>query len=190
MKSTAVRYVAATAVLLAVSGCGRDATSTGGAPAAAAPPASAPSVPPPSMSGLPAMPERYSKNLTRAFTAASEGRSPTMPCTSVIAMAAGNPPPDGAGPTPDSVRAFELCYIDVGARYIDTLIARISAGGEKDELCAMIASYAIITRTSLGSFAGNAGLDVATLDQRRLERVRAGMQVSCPDQIESLAGHR
>ncbi|HUD40654.1 MAG TPA: hypothetical protein VMR06_01515 [Dokdonella sp.] len=189
MKSTAVRYVAATAVLLAVSACGHDATSTGGAPAAA-PSTSAPSDPPASMSGLPAMPQRYSKNLTRAFTAASEGRSPTMACTSVIAMAAGNPLPEGRAPTPDSVRAFELCYIDVGARYIDTLLAQIRAGGAKDELCAKIASYAVIARTSLGSFAGNAGLDVAALDRRLLERVRAGMQTSCPDQIEALGGDR
>ena len=185
MKSAAVRYASFVALLLAVAGCGNDATSA--APASAAPASDTGST----IAGLPAMPERYRKSLTRAFATASEGRSPTMACTSVIAKAAGNPLPDGAMPDPDSIRAFELCYIDVGARYIAALLAQIAAGGgEKDEVCAKIASYAVIARTSIGSFADNVGLDVATLDKRLLERVLADMTTTCPGQIEALSGYR
>lgn len=189
MKSAAVRHALVTALLLAATGCGNDATSA--APAPASPASPAPSDTGSAIAGLPPMPERYRKTLTRAFATASEGRSPTMACTSVIAKSAGNPLPDGVVPDPDSIRAFELCYIDVGARYIAALLAQIAAdGGAKDELCAKIASYAVIARTSLGSFAGNVHLDVATLDKRLLERVLVDMTATCPDQIEALSGYR
>lgn len=116
-----------------------------------------------------------------------------MACTSVVARAAGHPLPDGATPSPESVRAFELCYIDIAARYIDTLLAQItsaSTGDATDDVCARIASYAVISRTSLGSFAGNIGLDRDTLDTRLLERVNSAMGNKCPDQIEALTGYR
>ena len=182
MNFSATRHALAMGVLLTATACGNDATSTAPTPATGD-----------TASGIvstPALPERYSKSLTRAFATASEGRSPTMACTSVIAMAAGNPLPGGTMPKPDDIRAFELCYIDVGARYIDALLARTTAGEAKDELCAKIASFAVIARTSLGSFAGNVRLDVAALDQRLLERVQARMTATCPDQIDALSGYR
>lgn len=182
MKCTAILL---SALLLATSGCGSEATSP-----ASASPAPAADDSKDEDAGLPAMPERYQKGLTRAFAAADAGNSPTMACTSVIGIAAGNPTSDGATPNPDAVRAFELCYVDASARYIDALLARIADGEAKDDLCARIASYGLISRTSLGSFAANVQLDVAALDRRLLERVHGGMAATCPDQIETLNANR
>ena len=182
MNFAATRHAFAVGVLLTATACGNDATSTAPTPATGD---TAPGI-----VSTPALPKRYSKDLTRAFATASEGRSPTMACTSVIAIAAGNPLPGETMPEPDDIRAFELCYIDVGARYIDALLAQITAGKSKDELCARIASYAVIARTSLGSFAGNVRLDVTTLDQRLLERVQARMTATCPNHVEALSGYR
>ena len=184
MNLAATRHALAIGILLVTTACGNGNDTASTAPARATSDAGS------GLAGMLALPERYSKNLTRAFATASEGRSPTMACTSVIAQAAGNPLPGGTMPEPAGVRAFELCYIDVGARYIDALLAQITAGEPKDELCAKIASYAVIARTSFGSFAGNVRLDVATLDQRLLDRVQARMTAACPEQVGSLNGYR
>ena len=191
MNSTAFRPLLVTIALLAATGCGNSNDTA--SPDASATPAPATRSDTVAIAGLPDMPECFRKNLARAFETASEGRSPTMACTSVVARAAGHPLPDGATPSPESVRAFELCYIDIAARYIDTLLAQItsaSTGDATDDVCARIASYAVISRTSLGSFAGNIGLDRDTLDTRLLERVNSAMGNKCPDQIEALTGYR
>lgn len=190
MKPAARRPLSALFAILAATGCGNRSDSDDAATFAAAP---AVAEYPGETMDLPEIPQRFRRNLVRAFETANDGRSPTMACTSVIARAAGNALPDGATPHPDSVRAFELCYIDVAARYIETLLARItpaSPGETKDDVCARIASHAVIARTSLGSFAGNIGLDRDTLDQRLLERVKPAMDGTCPDQIEAFTGYR
>ncbi|MBB5208643.1 hypothetical protein [Chiayiivirga flava] len=160
--------------------------------AVAPPPAAATGTdaPPPD---LPALPEPYRRTLTRAFGTAAEGRDPTMACTSVIARAAGNPPPDGGAPTADAVRAFELCYVDVRARYIEHVMDEITPqtpADVRDTACLKIISHAIIARSSLGTFAKNVSLDVATLDRTLADRVRGSVQPLCPDQFATLEGQR
>jgi hypothetical protein len=184
----AVNLALTAAVLLAAAGCGSDAASTGTQPAAAVPAANADST----ATTLPDVPERYRRNIGRAWDTASEGRSPTMACTSVIAMAAGNPMAEGAAPDPDGVRAFELCYVDVAARYIQTLLDQVTPAttdDAKNDLCARIASYAVISRTSLGSFADNVQLRVADLDARLLQRVETGVRRHCPAQVAAISGY-
>lgn len=187
----AVHLALLTTVLLAAVACGSDATDPA-RQTAAVPPAVPAADSGSSVSGLPDVPERYRRNLTRAFDTASEGRSPTMACASVIAMAAGNPVADGATPDADGVRAFELCYIDVAARYIETLLAQITpatTGDAKNDICARIASYAVIARTSLGSFADNVHLKTADLDTRLMQRVAPGVRSHCPAQIAAISGY-
>lgn len=191
MSSVFVRNALAVPLLLATTGCGNDVASNGAAPAETIPASAAAAV---ATTEMPPIPERYRRHLTKAFQTASEGhKSPTMDCVAVVARAAGNPMPDGVAPDPDNVRAFELCYIDVAVRYIDTLLAQVTPGSGSEasnEVCAKIASYGVISRTSLGSFAGNVGLDLTMLDNRLLEHVKDGMMERCPDQIEALIGYR
>lgn len=176
-----------TAVMLTAVGCGSDAASSGTPVAAGGPAANASS----GTAVWQDVPERYRRKIDRAFDTASEGRSPTMACTSVVAMAAGNKAGDGRVPDPDDVRAFELCYIDVAARYIETLLAQITPAttdDAKNDLCARVSSYAVIARTSLGSFAGNVQLKVADLDARLLQRVEPGVRRHCAAQIGAISG--
>lgn len=185
MKLSPRHLAIAAGALIALPGCGTD-TSAPDPAASGSPSSSAP------VGAEATLPERHRRNLARAFENADAGRSPTMACTSVIASAAGHELPDGASPSPESVRAFELCYVDASVRYIVALLARItpaSAEDERNDTCARIASYALITRSSLGSFAGNVRLDVATLDGRIAERVDAGMTAKCPDQKAALRGN-
>lgn len=175
------------AFVLAATGCGSEVASSG-SPTAAAEPAATVSR---GTSERADVPERYRKNIDRAFEAASQGRSPTMACTSVVAMAAGTRMVEGRAPAPDDVRAFELCYLDVSARYLETLLAQItttSSGDAKNDLCARVASHALISRASLGSFADNVRLNVADLDARLLQRVEPGLRRHCAAQISAISG--
>lgn len=146
----------------------------------------------PAATAMASVPEHHRRKLARAFENADAGRSPTMACTGVIASAAGNPLASGVSPDPDNVRAFELCYVDASVRYIEALLAQITATKSSEEnadICAKIASYALISRTSLGSFAANIHLDVATLDARIATRLDRGMTAKCPEQKQTLLGN-
>lgn len=180
---------AVAALLLATAACSDTPADAVVAPPATPPATAADHDAPPS--DLPALPEAYRRTLTRAFGTAAEGRDPTMACTGVIARAAGNPPPDGGAPTTDAVRAFELCYVDVRARYIEHVMGPITSrtpAETRDTACLTIISHAIIARSSLGTFAKNVSLDVATLDRTLADRVRGSVQPLCPDQFAILEG--
>ena len=190
MKPRTIRLALAAAILVVAGGCDHDVDTSESSPEISKE-GDTPVTSSSPDTGVPDMPERYRKGLLRAFANAGSGESPTMACTSVVARAAGNPVADGALPHADDKRAFELCYVDVGARYIQALIDQLLAGSATQEQnCAKIVSYVVIARASLGSFAGNVQLDVSTLDGRLLERVRKGMASACPDQIEALSGYR
>jgi len=178
------RLILVTVTLIAIAACGNDAapdrTEAGGVVSQQAAVASAD-----------ALPERHRRNLLRALENADAGKSPTMACTSVIARAAGNPLPEGTAPAPEDVRAFEMCYVDASARYIQALLAQItpaSSSGEIENTCARIAAYAVISRVSLGSFAGNIQLDVPTLDGRMAALVNNGITAKCPSYMSSIRG--
>ena len=185
MKSSFPFFCTIALLVLAIAGCGKGPPSDDDTPLTS----DAASV---VKADATVFPKRFQRNLSRAFALADAGeRSPVMACTSVIAIAAGNPLPAGVVPDPDNVRAFELCYVDVGVRYIDALLAQIGPDAGDDAklgICARIASYGIISRTSVGSFAAHVGLDRATLDARLVARVRAEMARKCPEQIEALTG--
>jgi hypothetical protein len=147
-------------------------------------------VPPPDLAALP---EALRRGLARAFAIADAAdRSPTMACTPVVARAAGQPLAADAEPDPDDVRAFELCYVDVGARYVHALLAQIDAdisAARRDELCARVASFAIISRASLGGFAQNLRLERDVLDRRLLTAVQGELARACPAQRELFEAH-
>jgi hypothetical protein len=179
--------VSVAALLLATAACSDTAPAD---PASTAAPAAAHGSEDAPVAGLPDLPEAYVRTLERAFRTAAEGRDPTMACTSVIARAAGNPAPGGT-PTAEAVRAFELCYIDVRARYIEHVVSAIAPGASadaRDTTCLKIVSHVIIARSSLGTFAKNVALDSAALDRRLADRVRGSVQPVCPDQFATLEG--
>jgi hypothetical protein len=190
MKAKKSGLVLLAALLLAAAGCGSDASAPE-SPDAPVQRSVATSSDEPSPSGLPELPESYRKPLMRAFARADRAENPTMACTSVIGRAASNPAPAGTAPDPERQRVFELCYVDVGARYIEALLAQVrDKAATQEDNCARIASYVVIARGSLGTFAGNVQLDRVVLDERLLERVLPEMKASCEGQIEVLRGHR
>jgi hypothetical protein len=158
--------------------------------AATAPtPADATSVAP-TGEGIPGAPESYRRGLDRAWRDASAGKNPTMACTGVIARAAGNPPTDGVVDA-DAIRAFELCYIDVRVRYLQSILAGIAPGRSPDENandCGRILAHQVIAQSSLGTFAKNVQLDPAQLDQRVRNALLEAMQQKCPDHVDIFAG--
>lgn len=177
------------ALLLAAAGCSHEAgapeaagTAARGVPATSAEASTA------DASGIP---ERYRKAIVRALERADRGENPTMACTAVVGRAASNPAPAGSAPDPERQRAFELCYVDSGARYIEALLQQVAADAAlQEDHCARIASYAVIARGSLGSFAGNVQLDLPALDGKLVDRVRPGLMAHCPEHIAAIEGPR
>lgn len=137
------------------------------------------------------LPERYQRRLERALRTADAGdKSPTLACTALVALVAGQPLPEGVAAAPEDVQAFERCYVEVGVRYIHALLAKIDASAsaeERDEICARVASFAIVTRASLGPFAQNLHLQRADLDRRLRDAVQTDVGRDCPAQLELLA---
>ena len=172
----------ALSVALALTACGAGDAADPTAGTAPAPAETTPATP--IGEGITGAPESYRRGLDRAWQNASAGKNPTMACTGVIARAAGNPPTDGVV-DPDAIRAFELCYIDVRVRYLQSILADIAPGRSPDENandCGRILAHQVIARSSLGTFAKNVQLDPAQLDQRVRHALLEAMQQKCPDQ--------
>jgi hypothetical protein len=192
MRLAALPLVLALSVLLALGACS-DANSPDAASAAIQSPGAG--VPDTARAADPAiLPERYQRRLERALRTADAGdKSPTLACTGLVAMVAGQARPADVAAAPEDVQAFERCYVEVGVRYIRALLAKIDAGAsaeERDEICARVASFAIVTRASLGPFAQNLHLQRADLDRRLHDAVQADVGRDCPAQLELLAPER
>lgn len=187
-----LRRLAILTAAVALAACEQAPSPSGAAAPVPAAPSTAPmpAAAPPAADGLATLPDTYRSKLERAFRSAEEGRDPTMACTSVIARAAGNPPADGSTPSPDAVRAYELCYIDVRARYLETILDAAAADATpdaRDNACARVVSNVLISRSSLGTFAKNVGLELPALDRAFGERLRGRMESTCPGQLDAMA---
>lgn len=129
----------------------------------------------------PSMPEAYSERLTQAWQAAGEGQSPTQSCAIVTGLAVGRHQ-QGAGETQDALRAYELCYVDIPARYIQSRLA----SGDREQACLASQTFLITQQISLGSFAGDLGIERSALDGKLRERIAATVRSACPNNADSI----
>ncbi|MBX3724564.1 MAG: hypothetical protein KF823_01425 [Xanthomonadales bacterium] len=134
-------------------------------------------------SGAPSFPSDYADRLQAAWDSAGRGENPTHGCSVVVGLAVGR-----AGSAPaarsDAAQAFQVCYVDVSARYVEARLA--ASPGE--ESCANLAGHIMIARMSLGGFAGEVGLDRAQLDRQLADRIGARIRQNCPQSADSILG--
>ncbi len=131
----------------------------------------------------PNLPESYREPLTEAWQAAGRGENPTRACAIVTGLAVGRGQ-QASGQIADATRAYQLCYVDIPARYIETRLA--NAGGDADSVCMSISTFLITLRMSLGSFADDLATDRAALDARLKEHIADGVRRSCGAMAQSL----
>lgn len=131
----------------------------------------------------PDFPPAYADRLQTAWDAAGRGENPTHACSIVVGFAVGR-----AATSPearaDAARAFEACYVDIAARYLD---ARLS-GSAGDSACGGLLGYLSIARMSLGGFAGEVGLERAELDRQLSARVADRVRQTCPALADNMLG--
>lgn len=166
-------------------GCGNADPAGGARPAA-----EATTVGTPASAAASRFPERHARRLERAFADADSGKSPTNACAVVAGLVAGTPPPAGGTVNPDSVAAFEACYVDASVRYLHRLTEEAAGDASPDsaeQLCLRGASHLLISRTSIGSMAKNLDLDPVDLGRRIADRLPPGLLERCPS-IMDVAG--
>lgn len=134
--------------------------------------------------GAPAMPEAYRDRLTEAWQSAGRGENPIQACAIVTGLAVGRSHQAGGGQNSDAARAFEVCYVDIPARYIETRVS----GGNADQVCSTIATFLVTARMSLGGFAADLGIDRANLDAKVNQRIGDVVRRNCGDQAEAILG--
>lgn len=134
-------------------------------------------------SATPDFPRDYADRLQAAWELAGRGENPTHACSVVVGFAVGRSG-SSADARPDAARAFQACYVDIAARYLEVRLEG-SAGTEQ---CGQLLGYTTIARMSLGGFAGEIGLDRTALDRQLADRVGARVRLACPDLADGILG--
>lgn len=134
-------------------------------------------------SATPDFPRDYADRLQTAWDLAGRGENPTHACSVVVGFAVGRSG-NSADARPEAARAFQACYVDIAARYLDVRLG--NSGGP--EACGQLLGYTTIARMSLGGFAGEIGLDRAELDRQLADRIGIRVRQACPDLADSILG--
>lgn len=134
-------------------------------------------------SATPDFPPDYADRLQTAWDLAGRGENPTHACSIVVGFAVGR---SGNSPDarPEAARAFQACYVDIAARYLDV---RLAGPAGQDE-CGRLLGYATIARMSLGGFASEIGLDRTALDRQLADRIGSRVRLACPDLADGILG--
>ncbi len=125
-------------------------------------------------SAVPKVSSTYQKKLNAAWDTASQGKSPTISCASVVGTAVGMASA-GQGKKSDAIQAYEACYVDTFVQYANVYIAQPDKAAlnkrNEPEGCGTLFTHAMIHQVSLGGFAKDLNLDVKVL----ADKVRAGL---------------
>ncbi|NYT65019.1 hypothetical protein H0A58_03445 [Alcaligenaceae bacterium] len=133
-------------------------------------------------SSVPKVSKTYQQKIEAAWNTASQGKSPTMDCASVIGTAVGMNM-SGQGKQSEAAQAYETCYVSSFAHYANTLIAQPdNAALDSDKQpkgCMALFTQSRIHQSSLGGFAKDFGLDKTLLDAKVRSALDQGPAVAC-----------
>src|SRR5690606_12639143 len=108
----------------------------------------------------------YQKKMDAAWETASQGKSPTISCASVVGTAVGMVSA-GQGKKSEAIQAYEACYVDAFVQYANVYIAQPDKAAldkrNQPEGCGILSTHAMIHQVSLGGFAKDLGLDTKAL---------------------------
>lgn len=131
--------------------------------------------------------EAYRTSFDRAWQSASEGRSPSGACASVVGRAVGllkTSATDGQERT-DALAALDACYVRAMAHFVDTTLSVENPGTTQ---CISLLTALPIHRRSLGGFFADVGEDVAAYDRRLNEQIEVKVRAACPDNAAIILG--
>lgn len=131
--------------------------------------------------------EAYSSDFEGAWQGASEGRSPSLACASVVGKAAGllKTTATGGQERADALDALDACYVRAMARFVDTTLSAENAGTKQ---CISLLGALPVHRRSLGGFVSDVGEDQAAYDRRLNEQIEEKVRSACPDSANIILG--
>jgi len=131
--------------------------------------------------------EPYRTSFDRAWQSASEGRSPSQACASVVGKAAGllKTTATGGQERTDAIAALDACYVGAMAHFVDTTLSVENPGTTQ---CISLLKALPVHRSSLGGFITDVGENVAAYDRRLNERIEAKVRSACPDTAAVILG--
>ncbi|MBP6020053.1 MAG: hypothetical protein KA735_11215 [Burkholderiaceae bacterium] len=117
-------------------------------------------------SAVPKVSSTYQKKLDAAWDTASQGKSPTISCASVVGTAVGMAS-SGQGKKSEAIQAYEACYVDAFVHYANVYIAQPDKAAldkrNQPAGCGTLSTHAMIHQVSLGGFASDLGLNTKAL---------------------------
>jgi hypothetical protein len=131
--------------------------------------------------------ETFRESFDRAWQSASEGRSPSQACASVVGKAAGllKTTATGGQERADAIAALDACYVGAMAHFVETTLSLDNPGTTQ---CINLLKALPVHRSSLGGFITDVGEDIAAYNRRLNDQIEAKVRSACPDTAAVILG--